>query len=47
MAPSETSDVLAKNLPEMIGQLSPRGQAQAMDTGSTQSTPGSFLKAKL
>lgn len=47
MSPSETSDVMAKNLPEMIDQLSPRGQTQAMDTRSTQSTPGGFLKGKL
>lgn len=31
----------------MIDQLSPKSQAQAMDTRSTQSTPGSFLKGKL
>lgn len=47
MAPSETSDVLSKILPAMIDQLTPKGQPQAMDTGSIQSMLGGFLKGKL
>ncbi len=47
MAPSETSGTLAKVLPVMIDQLTPKGQAQAMDTGRIQSILGDFLKGRV
>ncbi len=47
MGASETSDTLSRILPAMIDQLTPKGQAQAMDAGSIQSMLGGFLKGKL
>lgn len=47
MAPSETSGALAKLLPAMVDQLSPKGDAQAMDMSAIQSMLGSFLKGKV
>lgn len=47
MAPSDTSDTLAKLLPAMIDKLSPKGDAQAMDMSNIQSMLGGFLKGKI
>lgn len=47
MAPSETSDTLAKLLPAMVDKLSPKGDAQAMDMSNIQSMLGGFLKGKI
>lgn len=47
MAPSETSDTLAKVLPAMVDKLSPKGKADAMDSGTLQSMLGGFLKGRL
>ena len=47
LAPSETSDLLARALPAMIDMLTPQGQAQQMDLSSVQSLLGGFLKGKV
>lgn len=47
MAPSEASDILSRALPAMVDQLTPKGDAQALDLSSVQSLLGGFLKGKV
>jgi uncharacterized protein YidB (DUF937 family) len=47
LAPSEASDLLSRALPAMVDQLTPKGDAQALDLSSVQSLLGGFLKGRV
>ena len=47
MSNTDASNVLAQALPVMIDRATPKGQAEALDTGGLQQMLGGFLKGKL